>query len=103
MSGGQVSRKREQHIQRPGSDKVTPCKSPSSLTCVWAESRAWRDKQGQRRQVLAIHGYPKGNGEPWKDSKQGSARVRVSFAPPAVGAQRVNHWATREVPEHHCI
>ena len=66
-------------------------------------SRAWRDKQGQRRQVLAIHGSPKGNGEPWKDSKQGSARVRVSFAPPAVGAQHVNHWTTREVPEHHCI
>ena len=55
------------------------------------------------KQVCGIHDYSKGNGEPWKDSQKGSARVRVSFAPPAVEAQRVNHWTTREVPDYHYI
>lgn len=31
------------------------------------------------RQVLASYGYPKKNGEPWKDFKQGSDRVRLAF------------------------
>lgn len=57
---------------------------------MWAVSRAWRAKQGAEEAGPCNHSYRKENGEPWKDSKQGSDRVSVAFEDIASGPDTKN-------------